>query len=45
MEFRGLKIDFTALAALIGSISSLYLVIKGTKQRKRDNKKKEEDNG
>ena len=45
MKFRGLEIDFTQLAALIGSITGLIMAIKGIRQRKRDNKKKEEDNG
>lgn len=36
MEFRGFKIDFMALAALVGAVSGLWMQIKS------NNKKKEE---
>lgn len=42
MEFRGLKIDINALAALVTALGGLVMVIKGASQRK---KKKEKDNG
>lgn len=42
MEFKGLKIDFSALAALVTAITATYLAIKGKKQNNK--KKKEEEN-
>lgn len=38
MEFKGFKIDFMALAALIGAVSGFVLQIKGITKR---NKQKE----
>lgn len=40
MEFKGLKIDLNALAALMTAIGGLWMAIKGAKQRK----KNKEDN-
>ena len=45
LKFKGLEVDFTQLAALVASITGLILAIKGLQQRKKDNKKKEENNG
>jgi len=35
MEYKGFKIDFTALAALVGAVGGLLMAIKGRKQQKR----------
>ena len=41
MEFKGLKIDIEAIAALVTAVSGLILLIRGKQQKKKKEKEDE----
>ena len=42
MEFHGIKIDLVGLAAAITAVASLLSVLKGHKQKEKNNARKDE---
>lgn len=44
MEYNGFKIDITAITALIGAVTGLYLAVKGVKQRNKYRSRNESEN-
>lgn len=45
MEFKGLKIDFMALAAAITAIAALWTAVKGAKNKEKKRVEKENESG